>query len=121
MSLTTRSIEFWTGITLLIVLSSLGLQSAIELDPARTTGQLVATLTQFGYAVTGALAAGALLARRSWALGVVWLWAGLLTFTAGLVPVVWGGAAPMAGVVAGLAIGAIAVLVVWLTSRRRAA
>jgi hypothetical protein len=121
MSQRMRSIAFWTGITLLVVLSALGLQSAVALDAATTRGQQVATTAQFAYAGVGILAAVALVGRKAWALWAVWIWAGLITLTAGLVPVVWGGSAPTAGLVAGLAIGAIAALVVWLTTRRRAA
>lgn len=119
MSRAMRSIAFWAGVALLVVLSALGLQSAVDLDPARTIGQRVATATQFGYALAGALAAGAVAGRRAWALAVVWLWAGLITLTAGLAPVVWGGAPPTAGLAAGAMIGAVAALVVWLTTRWR--
>jgi hypothetical protein len=120
MSQVMRSIAFWTGIILLVVLSALGLQSALELDPAETAGQQVATATQFGYALAGVVGAGALVRRRPWALGVVWLWAGLLTLTGGLAPIVWGGSALAAGLAAGLASGAMAALVIWMTTRRAA-
>ena len=103
---------------LLDVLSALGLQSATALDPAQTAVQQVATATQFGYALTGALGAGALLGRRLWAVPVLWVWAGLITLTGGLAPVVWGGSALTGGLVAGLAVGVTAALVVWLATRR---
>jgi hypothetical protein len=115
-----RSIAFWTGLALLLVLSGLGLQSALDLDPPATLGQRVATTTQFGYALAGALAAGALVGRRPWALRVVWVWAGLVTLTGALAPVVWAGSAPAAGVVAGVACGAMAGAVIWLITRRGA-
>lgn len=118
MSQALRSVGLWTGIILLVVLSGLGLQSALDLDPAETVGQQVATVSQFGYALAGALGAGALVGRRSWARWLVWLWAGLITLTGGLAPIVWAGSAPAAGLVAGVACGAVAGAVVWLTTRR---
>lgn len=118
MSQALRSVGFWTGIILLVVLSGLGLRSALDLDPAETIGQEVATVTQFGYALAGALGAGALVARRTWARWLVWLWAGLITLTGGLAPTVWAGSAPAVGIVAGVACGAVAGAVVWLTTRR---
>jgi hypothetical protein len=39
MSRAMRSIAFWAGVALLVVLSALGLQSAVDLDPARTIGR----------------------------------------------------------------------------------
>jgi hypothetical protein len=122
MSNTTRSVAFWTAVTVLVGLSALGLRSAVqELDSAETLGQRAATTTQFGYALAGLLAAGALVGRRSWARWLLWLWAGLITLTGGLAPVVWGGSGMTAGVVAGVATAAIAIFVVWLATRRRAA
>ena len=118
MSQAVRPVGVWTGIILLVVLSGLGLQSALDLDPAETVGQQVATVSQFGYALAGALGAGALVGRRSWARWLVWLWAGLITLTGGLAPIVWAGSAPAAGLVAGVACGAVAGAVVWLTTRR---
>ncbi len=113
-----RSIAFWAGIGLLVVLSALGLQSALDLDGAQNAGQQVATATQFGYAVAGVVGAGALVRRLPWALGVVWLWAGLVTLTGGLAPVVWGGSGLAAGLAAGLLSSAMAALVIWLSTRR---
>jgi hypothetical protein len=82
------------------------------LDSAETVGQQGATAAQFGYALTGLLAAGALLGRRSWANRPLWLWAGLVTLTGGMAPVVWGEAGLGAGLVAGAASAAIAALVI---------
>jgi hypothetical protein len=118
MSQALRSIAFWTGIILLVVLSGLGLKSALDLDPAQTIGQQVATVTQYGYALAGAVGAAALVARQAWGAGFVWLWAGLVTLTGGLAPIVWAGSALVPGLVAGVACGAVAAIVVWLTTRR---
>src|SRR5688500_16057573 len=82
-----RLVAFWAGLALLLAVSVLGVSSALgSLDSITTTGQEVATVTQFGYALTGVLAAGALLAGRPWASAVLWLWAVFLTVTAGLAP-----------------------------------
>lgn len=122
MSHTMRSVAFWIAVTVLVGLSLLGLYSAIqELDSAETLGQQAATTTQFGYALAGLLSAGGLVGRRSWARSLLWLWAGLITLTGGLAPVVWGGSGMMASVAAGMATAVIAILVVWLATRRRAA
>jgi hypothetical protein len=118
MTPTLRSIAFWTGIILLVVVSGLGFQSAMALDPAQTVGQQVAMVTQFGYALTGTLAAVGLVGRRRWAAGLAWLWAGLITLTAALAPVVWGGSGVMAGLIAGVVTAIVAALIVWLTRAR---
>ncbi|HJQ86508.1 MAG TPA: hypothetical protein VJ820_03480 [Propionibacteriaceae bacterium] len=96
-----RLVAFWAGLALLLAVSVLGILSALgSLDSMSTTGQQVATVTQSGYALTGVVAAGALLAGRLWASAVLWLWAVFLTVTGGLAPMVWGGAGPTAGLAA---------------------
>jgi hypothetical protein len=122
MSTAMRSIARWAAVALLVAINGLGLQSAVDaLDSADTVGHQAAIATQFGYALTGLLAAGALLGRRSWANGPLWVWAGLVTLTGGMAPVVWGEAGMGAGLVAGAASAVIAALVVWLATRQRAA
>ena len=121
-STTIRSIAGWVATALIVALSLLGLKSAVDqLQSAGTLGQQTTTATQFGYAVAGLVAAGGLLARRSWAGKPLWLWAGLLTVTGGMAPVVWGGAGVAVGFVAGVASAAVAALVIWLVSLRRVA
>src|SRR5262245_8573439 len=116
-----RLIGFWAGIALLVAVSALGLKSAVDdLDAVATFGQQAVSATQFGYALGGFVAAGALLARRSWARKALLLWAGVLTLTGGLAPVVWGGTGISVGLVAGAATAAVAALVIWLASLRRA-
>lgn len=112
----------WIGVGLLVALSALGLDSAIrQLSSAITAGQRIATATQFGYAVAGLLGAGAALMRTHWARLILWIWAGLITITGGMAPVVWGGARALAGLAAGLASAGIAGLIMWLATRRYAA
>jgi hypothetical protein len=117
-----RVIAFCAGLALLLALSVLGVWSAVgSLDSMSTTGQRVATVTQLGYALTGVVAAGALLAGVQWATAVLWLWAVFVIVTGGLAPMVWGGAGPSAGLAAAATSAAIAGLVAWLATRRRAA
>ena len=117
-----RLIAFWAGLALLMALSVLGVLSAAgSLDSVSTTGQRVATVTQFGYALTGVAVAGALLAGLRWARAVLWLWAVFLTVTGGLAPIVWGGAGPSAGLAAAATSAAIAALVARLATLRRPA
>jgi len=121
MSTAIRSIAQWTAVALVVAISVLGLQSAAQaFGAAETVGQQTAIATQFGYAFAGLLAAGALLSRRSWAHRTLWLWAGLVTVTAGMAPVVWADAPLTAGLGVGAASGAIAGLVAWLATRQRA-
>ena len=118
MSTAIRSIARWTALALVVAISVLGLQSAAQaFGAAETVGQQTAIATQFGYAFAGLLAAGALLGRRSWAQRTLWLWAGLVTVTAGMAPVVWADAPLTAGLGVGAASGAIAGLVAWLATR----
>jgi hypothetical protein len=118
MSTVMRPIARWMGLALVVAISVLGLQSAVSgLDSAETGGQEAATAAQFGYALTGLLAAGALLSRRSWARRPLWLWAGLVTLTAGMAPVVWSGAGLGVGFAAGAAFAAITAVVIWLATR----
>jgi hypothetical protein len=117
-----RTVAYWTGMALLVAVSALGLWSSIEsLASNTTTGQRVATFTQFGYALTGFAAAAGLVTRRAWAPTALWLWAVLITLTGGLAPVVWGGSGPGTGLAAGATTAAIAGLVVWLATRQRTA
>ncbi|HEX6405918.1 MAG TPA: hypothetical protein VFZ90_01890 [Gemmatimonadales bacterium] len=115
-----RSVARWAAIALLVALSILGLQSAIEeLREATTLGQRADVAAQFGYALAGLVAAAALLRRRAWARGALWLWAGLVVLTGGMAPVVWGDTGLIVGLVAALACAGIAALVVWLATKER--
>jgi hypothetical protein len=113
-----RSVAHWTAIALILALSALGLNGAVhELPSAATVGQQTATATQFGYALVGLIAVGALFARRQWARRPLWIWAGLITRTGGLAPVVWGEASLLTGFAAAVASAAIAAAVFWLAAR----
>ena len=116
-----RAIAHWCAIALLVVLSILGLQSGVEqLEEASTLGQQLDTAAQFGYALAGLVAAAALLRRRSWARGPLWLWAGPITLTGGMAPLVWGGTGIIVGLAAAVLCAGIAALVLWLATWRKA-
>lgn len=118
---TKRPVSVWIASVLLVALSLLGADSAIgQLSEAETTGQWITTCTQVGYAVAGPVAAGALLLGRSWYRAPLWIWAACITATAGLAPVVWGGAGLTAAFAAGAASAVIAAVVVLLAYRGRA-
>ena len=114
-----RTLAFCTGIALLVALGMQGFWSALRsLDSISTTGQRVAAITQFGYAVTGFMAAASLVARHAWSRRLLWLWAALTTVTGGLAPAVWGEAHPVAGLATAAASAAIAGLVARLATLR---
>jgi hypothetical protein len=85
-----------------------------------TLGQRLATATEFGYAITGLVAIVAVLTGQRWSRPALWLWTGLLTVTAGLAPVVWGGAGVLPAITAGVATGLIVWGIVWLATRQLA-
>ena len=115
-----RALAYWTGIVLLVVVGVLGLSSVQEsLDSIVTRGQLVATVTQVGYALAGFAAVWALIRRPTWAPALLWLWAALLTTTGGLAPMVWAGSGPGTGLAAAALSAAMAAVIAWLATRRR--
>ena len=84
-----RALAYSTGVALLVAIGVLGLWSVQgSLGSIITTGQVVASVTQVGYALVGFVAAWALVWRRAWAPTLLWLWAALLTITGCLAPIV---------------------------------
>lgn len=115
-----RVAAHWAGVTLLVVVSALGFWSAQgSIDSITTSGQLAGIITQFGYAFVGVVAAWALVSRRTWAAALLWVWAGLVSITGGLAPMVWGGTGPDIGLMAGATSAVVAGVVAWLATRRR--
>jgi hypothetical protein len=82
-----------------------------------TSGQRVATALQLGYGGFGLIAAIALLLGGPRTRLFLAPWALCLVATAGLAPVVWGGAAWRAGALAAAVTALIAWGVVWLAGR----
>jgi len=113
-----RPVTQWVAIILLLGFSVSGFNDAADnVRSLLTTGQKVATTVQFGHSLMGLIAIGALLARSRWTQLVLWTWAALIALTAGFASVVWGGSAPVVGLVARVASAAIAGLMVWLALR----
>ena len=103
------------AVGILVLLGALALRSAyFEWRDERTPVQLVAMLCELVYGACGVLAALALAMRSRWARPLLMTWAVFVTITAGLAPVVWGGAPAFAGVLSALAGSVIAVAVVFL-------
>jgi hypothetical protein len=120
----TRGLEHrrWLSLALalfaLLALAVLGVQGAVHAWPsAATTGQRVATALQLGYSGFGLVAAGALLLGASRMRLLLAPWALCLVATAGLSPVVWGGAGWGAGALAAAVTALIVWVVVWLAGR----
>jgi hypothetical protein len=102
----------------LLALAVLGVQGAMHAWPsAATTGQRVATALQLGYGGFGLVAAIALLAGGPRMRLFLAPWALCVVATAGLAPVVWGGAGWWAGALAAALTALIAWGVVWLAGR----
>lgn len=90
---------------------------------AHALGQQVATLSELLYGVTAVLALVLLARRHPWSLRVLAVWAGAVTLTTALAPVVWGQAAWAVGAAsaAAVAFGLGVFLGTWQFVRVRAA
>jgi hypothetical protein len=80
---------------------------------AVSAGQRAATICHGLYAVAGVLAGIAALWYRRWLDALLAMWVLTVVATAGLAPVVWGGAGWIIGLVSGLAGAAFAGLIAW--------
>lgn len=99
---------------LLIALSAyLALSVPHEWASAATPGQRIAAATQAGYIVLGLIAGISALWQRRWLGTLLLLWLIMVTVTATLAPVVWGGARWPVGILAGLAGGVVGGLIAW--------
>ena len=108
------------GIALLFLvgLGYVGLRNGLaEWSHADSTGQRLASVTEALYGLLGLVAGVGLVTRRTWTVPVVVAWAVSVTMTAGLAPVVWGGAGLWAGVAAAAATILVALGVIWLARR----
>ena len=99
---------------LLIALSAyLSLNVANEFSSAATAGQRIAASTQAAYIVLGLIAGVSALVQRRWLGTLLALWLLMITITAALAPVVWGGAPWPVGILSGLAGGVVGGLIAW--------
>ena len=78
-----------------------------------SAGQRVATATELLYGVAAIAALWALFAGKRWLGAALAPWIVGTTVTAGLAPVVWGGADWRAGTTSGIAAGVVTVIVAW--------
>jgi hypothetical protein len=102
----------------LVVLGVLGLNDVRhEWHVAKTIGQQAATFSEVVYAVSGILAAVALLRRAPVAWPLLVTWAVATIVTSGLAPVAWGGAGILSGVAAAMAAAVVAALVLHFARR----
>ena len=83
------------------------------LRDAQGSGQFAAAVLQVLYGIAAIFVLIALFFRPSWARAAFGGWAGSLTATAALAPIVWGGASWLTGVVSGVVVAIIAGLVRW--------
>jgi len=113
-----RRLSLGTALIFLVGLGYVGLRNGLaEWSHADTAGQRLASVTEALYGLLGLVAGVGLVTRRTWTVPVVIAWAVSVTMTAGLAPVVWGGAGLWAGVAAAAATALIASGVIWLARR----
>ena len=99
---------------LLIALSAyLSLSVPNEWASAGTPGQRIAAATQTAYIILGLIAGISALWQRRWLGTLLLLWLIMITVTATLAPMVWGGARWPVGILSGLAGGVVGGLIAW--------
>lgn len=102
-------------VALVAAIGVLGLLNGpTEWTVVESAGQRVATITEIAYGLFGLLAAAGLFIRHRWTVRLLLVWAVAVVVTAGMAPVVWGGAGLTAGLAAGAGTAAIAAGIVWL-------
>jgi len=112
-----RSGWFIAGFILLLA-SSWGLRNGPrEWSLAENTAERFASLIETCYGLLGLLTAAALYTGHPATRRLLLVWAGLITTTGGLAPVIWGGAPMLSGIAAGVASATMAGFVVWLGGR----
>ena len=105
------------AVLLLLVLAWLGLQGGIQQWPQpQSPGQRIQTVAQFAYGLFAALTVASVWLTETFGRAVRVSFLVSLSVAAGIAPVVWGGAAWWAGLVAGLAAFVIGLLILWLLS-----
>ena len=107
----------WRPVPLVLLLLVCGVAAVrnvrSEWSDAATVGKKVATVSELAHGVASWVTLAGLGARRRWARGAAWIWAGLVTLTAGVAASAWGDA-PIAAALAGAAATAA---VCWLAIR----
>lgn len=101
-------------LVLLAASAWLGISGGLnDLPEAGTSGQRVGAAGQFLYGVAAIPCVIALFSHPAWFRLAFAVWAVLLTVTAGMAPVVWGGTPVWQGVLAGAITAPVAALVCW--------
>ncbi len=81
---------------------------------AETSGQRFVMVVEIAYGVVSFFALYGLLAGRRWARRAMFLWGALVTLTAAVATVAFGGAGPLAAVAGGVSAAAVCALAGWL-------
>jgi len=100
---------------LLLWLAWMGLSGGLhQLSQSRTPGQIVQTLTQFGFGVFALLSVVTTFRAQRWNRLMLVSWVISLSLAAGLASVVWGDTSLWVGLIAGSAALAIGLAIAWL-------
>ncbi len=92
-----------------------GLSGGLRQFPqSSTAGEMAQSVAQFAFGVFAVLSVVTALDRRAWVRWINWCWVISVAVAGGLAPVVWGGASPAAGALAGGASLLIGLGVVWM-------
>ena len=115
MNITLRRALLVLAIVLLLALTWLGFQGGIHQWPQpQSPGQRIQTIAQFAYGLSALLTVVSVWATGTFGRVARASFLVSLSVAAGLAPVVWGGAAWWAGLVAALAALLIGLLIIWL-------
>jgi len=105
------------AIVVLLVLAWLGLRGGVlEWPQAQSIGQRTQTAAQFAYGLFSLLTVASITRSDTLVSVVRASWLVAITIAGGMAPVVWGGAAWWAGLIAGIAALLIGLLILWLLS-----
>ena len=100
---------------LLLWLAWIGLSGGLhQLSQSRTPGQMVQTLTQFGFGFFALLSLVTTFRAQRWNPLMLVSWVISLSLAAGLASVVWGGTSLLVGLVSGSAALLIGLGIAWL-------
>ena len=99
----------------LLWLAWIGLSGGLhQLSQSRTPGQIVQTLTQFGFGVFALLSVVTTFRAQRWNRLMLVSWVISLSLAAGLASVVWGDTSLWVGLIAGSAALVIGLAIAWL-------
>ena len=109
-----RKVGFWASVVFLLFLGASGCQSFFgDWGDVETLGQRLCNIGQAAFGVLGILAGIGAILKRTWAGSAALGFAVAAAITAGLAPVVWGGANVATGIGSGF-LGLLIGLVLYL-------